>query len=146
MGDLFHQTNANQTATNQQIGISTRDVGGSITTFGAGAVGPGGSVRIESLDPAALNIAANAVHDSLAANTATSLSAMQAFQQALTVTGETTAGALQLAASGAGSGASINPNATAATVASVLNPSTVIWVVLGVVGVVIALGYFRKGR
>ena len=147
MGDLFHSTDASQSATNQQIGISTRDVGGSVITVGHGAASNGGTVNIQSLDPAALNVAAMAVHDALAANTATSLSAFQAYQQALTVAGETATGALQVASSGAGQGAIIVPasgSAQATQAASPLNPSTLIWVGAAIVAAILVIGYLRK--
>lgn len=134
MGDIFHQTNAQQTATNQQIGISTRDVGGSVTTAGAGA-----SVSVQSLDPAALNVAGAAVTSAIQAVQDNSAKAMEAYQQALTIAGETTTQAQQLAASGVGSGA----NVTQGTATS-LNPSTVIWVGGAIVAILILSGRFGK--
>lgn len=125
MGDVFHQSNANQSATNQQIGISTRDIGGNQIVIGHGAVQGGGSLTVQSLDPAALGVAAQAVHDALAANTETSLSAFHTFQHALSVTGETTGGALQLAASGAGSGAQVAPLLTQGGIAGI-DPTTLL--------------------
>lgn len=140
MGDLFHQTNANQTANNSQVGVSNRDVGGSVITIGSGVGSNGGHVNIQTLDPLALNVAASAVHDALAANTATNVSAFQAFQQALTSSGETAASALQVASSGAGSGAAI----TSTTAGTMFNPSTLIWAGVAIVGIVLIVGLIRK--
>jgi hypothetical protein len=152
MGDLFHQTNANQTATNQQVGISTRDVGGNFTTGGANAVtassgvaGGAGSVTggqlavnnstvtVSSLDPLALQTTAQAVHDALVSNVAAGQAAAEGYQKALTVLSEN-AQASQAATAQAGSVAGILG----------LNPSQIIWLAALVVGGVLVAGYFRK--
>jgi hypothetical protein len=129
MGDTFHQTNAQQTATNQQIGISTRDVGGNVITIGHGAVSGGGSLSIQSLDPKALDVAALAVNDAIASNANTAQNALQAYQKALDVVGEQANQALALA--------------KPATVGGI-NPSTIIWGGIALVGVVLLIGALRS--
>jgi hypothetical protein len=140
MGDLFHDSSSQQSVQSRQVGVSTRDTGGSVYGISAS---DNAHVSIQSLDPAALNVAAMAVHEALAANTATSLSAFHAYQQALDVTGETTGAALQLAASGAGSGA-VLPTFSPPDVGGGITPSTLIWAGVALVAVVLISGYLRK--
>ena len=132
MGDLFHQTNAQQTATNQQIGLSTRDVGGNIITIGHGAVASGGSLSIRSLDPEALNVAAVAVHDAIAASVDANHQITEAYQRATTISGET---ALPQTNTPAG-----NPPGSGVLG---LNPSQLIWIGVSVVGLIMVAGYLR---
>ncbi len=145
MGDLFHQTNANQTSSNQQIGISTRDVGGSVTTGAAGSVttapgaisvGSGANVKVESLDATALNAAAATINNALAANTDVAHTSLTGFQNALSAVAE-------------------NQQATQAAVtgqqSSLLgqlgvNPSQILWIAIAVVGLVVVAGYIRMKK
>lgn len=142
MGDVFHQTNAQQTANNQQVAFQTGDLSGSnVITVGAGT-NLNAPISVQSLDPAALNLAAQTIHDSIAGNTATSVSAFQAYQTALAASGETAIGAEQLAAAGVASGGVVSPQSTLSL--SQLNPSTVIWIGLAALAVVFAIGMMRK--
>jgi len=136
MGDLFHQTNANQSATNQQQGISAGQTGGSVITIGHGAASQGGTLTVQTLDPAALKVAGDAIHDAAAVANNASQGALQAYQQALTIAGQQAQSATQLASSGAGSGANVAGGAALAG----FNPSQLIWIAGAAVILLLVMG------
>jgi hypothetical protein len=149
MGDLVSVRSTKQEAYNNQVGISTRDVGGSVTSGAAGAVtasqgvaggagaitagqvaaGTGSTISISSLDPLALTANAQAIHDALASNVAISQGATEAYQKALTIVSE---------------------HSTADTAANTflgkigLNANQAIWLGVAIVGGVILYGYLKK--
>ena len=96
---IFSQdtTKTEQTAYNQQVGVSNRDLSGSQVTGAAGAntagflaVGPGSNanVTVNSLDNTALQTAAFTINHALDTNAALAQSTLTGFQNALTANSE----------------------------------------------------------
>lgn len=138
-GDLFHSTTANQTATNKQIGFSNRDVGGSVITVGSDASVGSGAIQVTTLDAAALHEAASLAHDAVVSNTAISQGAMQSYQNALGVVAENQQATQQI-----GTGQTAQGQSLLSQIG--INPSTVIWGAIAIVGIVFALGYFNRRK
>lgn len=135
MGDMFH-TSSSQNLTNQQIGISTRDVGGSVVTgaaksiTGSTVIGGGENAKVnlnvQSLDPTALQLVSDTINQALAANQSTNQNALTAYQGALAAVAENQQSSQQAAASG--------NNPQQANGQTGLNPSQILWIAIIVVG------------
>lgn len=147
MGDLFHQTNANQSATNQQIGTSTRDVSGQQVIGGAGSVTSGSGLALaqganlnlrvtnQTINKTELSGAAAAINSATNANDSASHGQTQSFQNALSAPAESGPQASTL---GGGSAPDYGGNGYG------INPSQILWVGIAVVGVVLLLGMSKK--
>jgi len=136
---IFSQdsTKTNQTAYNNQVGVSnTAPVGGAVTTGASGAVTAGGGgvalsntnlsggLTINSLDATALSAAADTINHAIDSNKNTAQGALQGFQNALGVVSE-------------------NQQASAAIATGQANsflgqlgiqPNTLIWIAVAAVG------------
>lgn len=139
MGDAFTSHSSKQTATNQQIGFSTRDVGGSVITVGAGADVSSGAIHVESLDATALQAAAGTINHALDANTENSQKALQAYQNALSVVAENQQATQQIGTGQTAQGSSILGQVG-------VNPSQIIWIAVLVTAGVIVMGFINKRK
>ena len=83
---IFSQdkTSTNQTAYNEQVGISNRDLSGVQLT----RLGQNNKIEIQSLDATALNAAAFTINHALDVVATQSQNTLSGFQQALTAGGE----------------------------------------------------------
>lgn len=162
---IFSQdkTTTNQTAYNEQVGVSAGTTTGGFTTSGAGSVtagsgavlGSAGSATagrdvfnrvggnvIQNLDATALDTAASLVNNALNANTALAQQAVQSFQGSNNVSGEA-----QQANNGL---APPTDNGNPFNLPSIggyqLHITDFLWVGVALVGVVLVIGYVRSRK
>lgn len=142
---IFSQdkTTTNQTAYNEQVVSSTRDVnglqvtGGRAATAGLIAAGQGAKVTINSnLDATALSASANSINNAIAGVTQIAQTALQSFQGASSVASESPTGP-----PGAAQSYPVDSAPAAGPVGWIEQH---IFFAVGVVGVVLLVGYLRK--
>jgi len=150
---IFSQdkTTTNQTAYNQQVGVSNRDLTGQQVTTGAGGAtslrqnyggtqfnlggASGNKITISTLDQSALDAAAMTINHAIDANTASTTSSLQGFQNALSVVAEHQQSAADLATG--------QQNSLLGQIG--LSPGQIILGAVTIIGGLFALSYF-KGR
>lgn len=137
---IFSQdkTTTNQTAYNQQVGVSnTAPVGGAVVTGAAGAntggsiggiaYSSGNTINVQNLDATALSTAADTINRAIDANSASTQSNLAGFQNALGVVAENQQASAQIATGQA--------NSFLGQLG--IQPNTLIWLAVAVVGGII---------